>query len=80
MAKNNPHQLTRHHRRQKCHKGTDDPSNISIVPRYLHEAYHTLFKNMNTNQIANELNEVWIDPSFELVARKKQVPHTEQNF
>lgn len=69
--KNGDKQITRHHRKNRANRGTDDESNISLVPRKKHESFHTLFSTMNTSQIAEELNKVWIDPTYELVVVKR---------
>jgi len=65
---------TRHHRKCKSHGGSDLPNNISMVTEKRHEAWHTLFENKTTEQIVQELNDVWINPeyvvSFEKVVSK----------
>lgn len=67
--------ITKHHRRMRCHNGGDEPENISLVPRKKHEAFHRLFGNMTTREIVKLLNDVWIDPLWEITAHKK-IPHT----
>jgi hypothetical protein len=66
--------LSRHHRKMRCHGGSDDPSNISTVPAYRHEAFHILFNSRTTEEIAKYLNSVWIDPEDELVVVKRSKP------
>jgi len=61
----------RHHRRCKSHGGTYEKSNISIVPKHVHRAYHLLFSNGTPHEVARTLNEVWIDPTYELVVRRR---------
>ena len=60
-----------HHRRPTSLSGTDDDRNISIVPMRVHDAYHLLFSNLSPQMIAEVLTELWIDPDWEIVARKK---------
>ena len=55
---------TRHHRLPKSKGGTDLPTNISMMPRKQHEAWHTLFENKSVEQIVELLNDVWIDPYY----------------
>ena len=66
---------SRHHRKLKSHGGKGNARNISVVPHYKHVAFHTLFGDMDTYQIANYLNDVWIDPDYHLIVRRtKEVP------
>lgn len=60
-----------HHRKPTSRSGTDDESNISIVPAKVHDAYHLIFSNLSPEAIAQVLSERWIDPDYELVARRK---------
>lgn len=45
-----------HHRRPSSIGGSDAPSNCSNVVHRLHMHWHTLFGNMNAEQICNEIN------------------------
>ena len=45
---------------------------MSIVPHNKHVAFHILFGDNNTQQIANVLNEIWIDPDFELIVKPRK--------
>ncbi len=60
-----------HHRKPTSRNGTDDESNISIVPVKCHVAFHGIFSNLSPEAIAQVLSERWIDPDYELIARKK---------
>ena len=61
-------QKTCHHRLPKCCGGADTSENTSLVPRNKHEAYHLLFDHGgDVRRIAQILNEVWIDPKYQLV-------------
>ena len=50
---NNP---TEHHRRQRSLGGTKIPGNMSLLPMYIHKAWHIIFGNMNPEQICNLIN------------------------
>lgn len=58
---------TRHHRRPQSLGGTNDKRNISLVKQHHHEAWHLLFENMEPDQIAMVINQVFIDPDYVLV-------------
>lgn len=60
-----------HHRRPTSRGGEDVEENISIVPVKCHVAFHGLFSNLSPEAIAQILTERWIDPDWEIVARKK---------
>ncbi len=60
-----------HHRKCVSRGGSNDESNISIVPAKLHECWHSLFQNLSPEAIAQVITQRWIDPDYELVARKK---------
>lgn len=64
--------LTRHHRICKSNKGSDDASNISMVPLNKHQAFHLLFKNHPPKVIAQILSQVWIDPNYQLIVVKRR--------
>jgi hypothetical protein len=63
--------LSHHHRKMRCHGGSNDKSNISVVPAYRHEAFHQLFNSRTAEEIAEYLNNVWIDPAYQLVCTKR---------
>ena len=64
---------SRHHRRPKSLGGTDEfpPNNISWTKRKHHEAWHKLFGTAHPVQIARIITELWLDPDWEMVARRK---------
>ena len=64
--------LTKHHRRCKSNGGGNEPENISMVKRELHQAYHLIFQNKPPERMAELLNELWIDPRYEMVAHKRR--------
>ena len=62
---------SRHHLKPRSKGGTNDKSNLSIVTKKRHRAFHLLFGVMTPQQIANELNNKWLDPQFEFVVEKR---------
>jgi len=62
---------TKHHRKCRSNGGDSQPSNIVYVPKRHHEAWHRLFQNLEAHAIAELINELWLDPSWELVARRR---------
>jgi hypothetical protein len=61
----------KHHRKCKSRGGSDDATNISVVTMDKHVLWHAMFGNMTPPEIANEINNVWIDPSFEFVCQRR---------
>jgi hypothetical protein len=63
-----------HHRFPKSLGGTYTypEDNISVVPKELHAAWHTIMFNKNAQQIARELNETWLPLGFRVKAIKKK--------
>lgn len=77
-TKKKDRRIDRHHRRPKSRGGGSENSNISLVPRYKHVAFHQLFNTESPEEIAltlqkilDTLNEVWIDPAYKLIAVKR---------
>lgn len=71
MKKNDKEQKTVHHRRPRSKGGMDTPANLSMVKRKFHEAYHLLFADKDPHQIAELLNDIWIDPYWKLIVIKR---------
>jgi len=65
------HRLTRHHRLPRSRNGSDEPCNISHVPEYLHQAWHTLFSNYSPETIAQIINDKWIPSNVKFVVQRK---------
>ena len=65
----------KHHRKPRSQGGSNKPHNISIVPRSKHMAWHLLFQNWTAEEIAAEINSLWLDSDYFMVAvpRKPQV-------
>jgi len=62
-----------HHRKPKKHGGSGRISsgNMIEVDVLKHRAYHLLFGTKNPEQVAAILTKIWIDPDYELIARRK---------
>ena len=65
------HKYHQHHRRPRSRGGTDAPENISLVDQDRHRAWHRLFSNHTPDVIATIITTEWLDPEWELVARRK---------
>ena len=64
-------EMTRHHRTCRANGGTDEPENISIVPRKRHEAWHTLFGSKCVERIVEDLNNIWLPPNVHIQIIKR---------
>jgi hypothetical protein len=53
--------------RCRSNGGGNGKNNISYVKESEHRAWHLLFRNYTAHQIAEIINEHWIDPAFQLV-------------
>ena len=63
---------TKHHRKARVYGGTSEKRNISRVPDKWHRAYHLLFGAGEPYIIAKRLNEIWIDPNYEVIIRRRK--------
>ena len=65
-----------HHRKAKVNSGSGKISsgNMIEVDVLRHQAFHFLFQTKTAVQIAEHLTRIWIDPEWELIARKKEKP------
>ena len=59
--------MTRHHRKPKSLGGGRSKRNISLLPNKKHVAWHILFENWPAHKIAEEINQKFIDPDYQLV-------------
>ena len=69
-----------HHRLAKVNGGSGRLSsgNMIEVDVIAHRCFHKLFGTKNPEQVAAILNKTWIDPAYELVARKRnEIPRTD---
>lgn len=64
--------LTKHHRKLKSLGGSDEDRNIAMVKDKKHKAWHIVFSNKTTEQIVWELNNVWLDPDYEITLKKRR--------
>jgi hypothetical protein len=67
-----PEKMNNHHRRPRSRGGLTINPNISNVSQVKHRAWHTLFENMTPEEIAEEINRVWIDPNYHFVCVKHE--------
>jgi hypothetical protein len=56
-----------HHRKPKAIGGDNSKRNLTVVDHRQHEAWHKLFGTMTPHQIADEINNRWLDPDFKFV-------------
>lgn len=62
----------RHHRLPRSRGGKNDKRNISFVPRVKHIAWHTLFENLSAQEIANIINDCWLDPKYQFICKERE--------
>jgi hypothetical protein len=67
--------MSKHHRKPQS-LGGGNGDNVSELPRSKHEAWHTLFRDFSPERIAEEINERYLDPDWEMVAVKKGGKYT----
>lgn len=78
--------MERHHRLPRSRGGTDTypENNVILVQQNMHRAWHLLVGNMEAPEIADMLNDNWIDPSYYLVAiprkRKKYAKRRQKRY
>ena len=62
-----------HHRKAKVNGGSGKISsgNMIEVDVLKHRAFHLLFGTKSPEQVAAILTKIWIDPDYELIARRK---------
>lgn len=62
-----------HHRKTRWLGGRDVEENRSVVSVREHHAFNLMFNDghMSAPEIARKLTSVWLDPEWELVARKR---------
>jgi hypothetical protein len=70
-----PEKYDIHHKRPVSKGGHDGqingiPNKIA-VPVKKHQAWHQLFYNSDPETIAQTINEIWLDPEYEFVCRKR---------
>lgn len=64
--------VSKHHRKPRSLGGNNNSRNISVVQDKLHEAWHLLFDNCDPEGVAHIINTYWIDPKWEMIARKRK--------
>lgn len=61
-----------HHRKPRSLGGNSADKNMSHVSVSKHRAWHTLFGNYTPEQIIRIINNTWLDPDYELIAKRKE--------
>ena len=61
------HDLTRHHLQCRSNGGGNGDSNISLVPKNQHSAFHLLFSNMLPPTICHILNDKFLDRRYKFI-------------
>lgn len=74
MKKPRDTRLSDHHRRCRSNGGLTTKENVTQVLESHHRAFHLLFLNKDTYEIARILNEIWIDPRYILVVKERSTP------
>jgi len=71
----NEDRTNRHHRKTRHKNGSNHPDNISIVTVKHHNAFNILFDggNMPVPDMVKLLTEVWINPQWEIIARRREL-------
>ena len=68
--------IDKHHRLPRSRKGSNNSSNISLVRKDLHVAWHKLFGNATPEEVAEIISRTWIDPKYKLVAvLRERIPY-----
>lgn len=66
-----------HHRRSRCRAGGKETiygiPNLIRVDERRHQAFHLVFADTHPKAIANELNAVWADPAWQIIAIPKDL-------
>jgi hypothetical protein len=60
-----------HHRKPRSIGGRNEPRNRVLLPCKKHDAWHLLFANFTPERIAEEINRLYLDPDYVIVARKR---------
>lgn len=63
--------LSKHHRKPRFLKGSNEDRNISYLSDYVHRAWHVLFSVKTPREIAETINRLFLDPDYEMIARRK---------
>ena len=62
----------KHHRRCRSNGGTNSETNISVVDSKQHSSWHNLFQAMDAYQIAQIINNVWLQPEFYFEVKRRK--------
>lgn len=70
--KRNQRRYNKHHRKPKSRGGGNSDRNISVVSIAQHQAWHTMFANMEPWDIAERINQVWLDPGYRFIVERRE--------
>jgi hypothetical protein len=59
-----------HHRKPSSLGGGNESRNITRVNRKQHMAWHRLFQNWTPEDIAEVINDMWLDPNYKMEVRR----------
>jgi len=65
-------EMSRHHRKMKCHGGKTSRRNVIKIKDNLHRAWHVLFGNMLPADIARLITTIYLDPDYEFICVKRR--------
>lgn len=65
--------MTKHHRKPRSHGGTvhHPHNNIVLLSEVTHRAWHAIAGNKTPEQIAQLITEVFLDPEWHLIAKRR---------
>jgi chloramphenicol 3-O-phosphotransferase len=70
-----PKMKDKHHRRPKWWRGSNAKWNIATVDERKHAAFHYLFQvdghPMTVEEIVDDLNNLWLDPTYKLTIERR---------
>ena len=61
-----------HHRKPRSLGGKNDDRNMAHVSVSRHMAWHQLFRNYTPQEIADVINETWLDPDFYFSVKQRR--------
>ena len=63
--------MTLHHKKCQSNGGATNSRNCVEIMQFLHNSWHNLFRNYQPDQIAQVINETYLDPDYYFVCIKK---------
>jgi hypothetical protein len=75
MNRDELNQITRHHRKPKSKGGGNHSENISRIKMKHHIAWHVLVGDKDPEEIAELINEFYLDPEYKFVVKRTNYTH-----